>query len=341
MMLKKTILGKLYFIQYKLMLATNNENQSILLKVLLALQAIGLNFIECEESTCEEYGLNGPGCQCKQTQKPNSLSIFCEGKEVTESDLEIFSSINDNFFALVIQNTGLKTIKEDTFNSSFERIFIENNTVLETIASNSFKQKLNAKYLLIRNNPKLNVADIFELTKALPSVERIEFEGNNLTAIPKNAFSNNTKLKYIFLQRNNIDTIREADTFGELPNLSQIVLEHNKLKEINGLQFMKTTKEHKISVFLNNNNLTETSFKGQKGYEKQENVTVKLFLENNKFESVPRKLEAFLKDSKNELYFLNNEFNCQKEMNWLKQYGDQVFDVWCTNYDESFFRVDI
>jgi hypothetical protein len=126
-------------------------------------------------------------------------------------------------------------------------------------------------------------------------------------------------LKYIFLQRNKIKFIREADTFGELPNLSQIVLENNELNEINGLQFMNTNKERKISVFLNNNNLTQYSFKGQKkDYEKQENVTVKLFLENNKFVTVPKILEAFLKDSKNELYFLNNKFDCQKEMNWLK-----------------------
>ncbi len=126
-------------------------------------------------------------------------------------------------------------------------------------------------------------------------------------------------MKYIFLQRNKIKFIREADTFGELPNLSQIVLENNELNEINGLQFMNTNKERKISVFLNNNNLTQYSFKGQKkDYEKQENVTVKLFLENNKFVTVPKILEAFLKDSKNELYFLNNKFDCQKEMNWLK-----------------------
>ncbi len=32
MMLNKTILGELYFIEYKLMLATNNENQSIFIE---------------------------------------------------------------------------------------------------------------------------------------------------------------------------------------------------------------------------------------------------------------------------------------------------------------------
>jgi hypothetical protein len=316
------------------------RTNQFLLKVLLALQAIGLNFIECENSTCKEYRLNG-GCQCKQTQKPNSSSIFCTGKEVTDSDLKPFPHINDNFFALVILNTSLKTINEKTFNSSFERILIENNSDLETVASNSFKPNSNTKYLTIRNNPKLEQNDIFGLTQALSSVEKIEFEGNNLHEIPKNAFSPNEKLKYIFLQRNKIEKIIEAHTFGELPNLSQIVLDHNELYEINGLQFNNTNKLN-ISVFLSNNNLTETSFKGEeKDYEKQENVTVKLFLENNKLESVPKILEAFLKDSKNELYFLNNEFNCQKEMNWLKQYKDRVFDVWCSNLKESFFKVDI
>jgi Leucine-rich repeat (LRR) protein len=317
------------------------RTNQFLLKVLLALQAIGLNFIECEESTCDSInGLNG-GCQCKQTEKPNSLSIFCTGKEVTESNLDLFPFINDNFFALVIQNTSLKTISENTFNSSFERIFIENNSDLETIDSNSFKQS-NAKYLVIRYNPKLEQNEILGLTKALSSVERIEFEGNNFHEIPKDAFSMNRNLKNIFLQGNKIESIRDTHTFGVLPNLSQIVLEHNELKEINGLQFMNTTKERKISVFLNNNKLTEVSFKGQEeDYQKQENVTVKLFLENNKFKSVPKILEAFLKGSKNELYFLNNEFDCQKEMKWLKQYEDQVFNVWCSNLDESFFRVDI
>jgi hypothetical protein len=94
----------------------------------------------------------------------------------------------------------------------------------------------------------------------------------------KFAFSNNTKLKYIFLQRNKIKSIREAHTFSQLPNLSQIVLEQNELKEINDLQFMKNTKERKNSVFLNNNNLTQLSFKGEeKDYEKQENVRSNCF----------------------------------------------------------------
>jgi hypothetical protein len=315
-------------------------NKKIL--VLLVLQAIGLNFIECEESTCDDYGLNGgDGCQCKQTERPNSFGIFCVGKEVAESDLEIFSGINDNIFALVIQNTSLKTISEDKFNGSFERIFIENNSDLESIASNSFKQS-NTKHLVIRNNPKLEQEEIFGLTKALSSVERIEFEGNNLHEIPKNAFSNNEKLEDIFLQRNNIKSIRVAHAFALLSNISRIVLEHNEIYEINGLQFMNTNKERKISVFLSNNNLTQFSFTGEeKDDEKQENVTVKLFLENNKFESVPKIFKAFLNHSKNELYFLNNKFDCQKEMKWLKQYENQVFNVWCTNYDESFFKVDI
>jgi Leucine-rich repeat (LRR) protein len=242
----------------------------------------------------------------------------------------------------VIHNTSLKAINEENqFHISFERIFIENNSDLETIASNSFKES-NAKYLGIRNNPKLDQKEILGLTKTLSSVEKIEFEGNNFHDIPEDAFSKNEKLNYILLQGNKIKSIREAHIFGKLSNLSQIVLEHNELEEINGLQFMNTTKERKISVFLNNNNLTQFSFKGEdKDYQKQENVTVKLFLENNKFESVPKRLEAFLKDSKNELYFLNNKFDCQKEMKWLKEYEDQVFDVWCTNLDESFFRVDI
>jgi hypothetical protein len=146
------------------------------LKVLLVLQAIGLNFIECEESICDDYNFSEV-CQCKQTQKPNNFGIFCIGKEVSEPDLEIFPYINDNFFELVIQNTSLKTISEDKFNGSFERIFIENNSDLETIASNSFKQS-NTKYLMIRNNPKLEQKGIFGLTQALSSVERIELEIN-------------------------------------------------------------------------------------------------------------------------------------------------------------------
>jgi hypothetical protein len=217
--------------------------------------------------------------------------MFCIGKEVKDSDITFFSGINENFFALVIQNTSLEAIKENTFNSSFERIFIENNSDLYAIDPDSFKQS-NAKYLVIRNNPKLNQKEIFGLTKALSSVERIEFERNNLLEIPKHAFSNNVELKYIFLQANNIDSII-ADTFGLLPNLSQIVLDHNKLKEINGLQFMNTTEEREISVFLNNN-LTQFSFKGdEKDYQKQENVRVKLFLENNKFEKVPQYWKCF------------------------------------------------
>jgi hypothetical protein len=124
--------------------------------------------------------------------------MFCIGKEVKDSDITFFSGINENFFALVIQNTSLEAIKENTFNSSFERIFIENNSDLYAIDPDSFKQS-NAKYLVIRNNPKLNQKEIFGLTKALSSVERIEFERNNLLEIPKHAFSNNVELKYIFL----------------------------------------------------------------------------------------------------------------------------------------------
>jgi hypothetical protein len=56
---------------------------------------------------------------------------------------------------------------------------------------------------------------------------------------------------------------------------------------------MNTTEEREISVFLNNN-LTQFSFKGdEKDYQKQENVRVKLFLENNKFEKVPQYWKCF------------------------------------------------
>ncbi len=114
------------------------RTNQFLLKVLLALQAIGINFIECEKSICDELGTIGE-CECKQTQKPNSSSIFCVGKKVVDSNLTPFPYINDNFFELVIQNTSLEAIKEDTFNSSFERILIENNSNLYTIASSQIQ----------------------------------------------------------------------------------------------------------------------------------------------------------------------------------------------------------
>jgi hypothetical protein len=50
-------------------------------------------------------------------------------------------------------------------------------------------------------------------------------------------------------------------------------------------------------------------------------MTVKLFLDGHQFKKVPKVFEELLKDSKNELYFQNNEFICDKYMKWFQNYS--------------------
>jgi hypothetical protein len=130
--------------------------------------------------------------------------------------------------------------------------------------------------------------------------------------------------------------------FESFPNLQQLSLDHNNIKNIDELKFFSPTDgiEHSIEVFLNDNKLNENSFKGLKS---QSNVNVKLYLEDNNFEKLEAKdFENFVNESKNELYFGNNEFKCDCKMKWVLKYGNSINNVWCvdTKFNKSIFSLN-
>jgi Leucine-rich repeat (LRR) protein len=69
-------------------------------------------------------------------------------------------------------------------------------------------------------------------------ITTIELEGSGLTAIPKDAFGNNITAKNIHLNNDQISSIEESSVFKSLPNLIQLSLDYNKMKNINGLEFI-------------------------------------------------------------------------------------------------------
>jgi hypothetical protein len=293
---------------------------------------------------CDELNKRINPCECLQSPKPHNFNIFCTGLKISDSVLDKFQSQKEvlNFRILYIQKTSLVNIKENTFeNFTFEQIFIEDNKNLKSINSLTFGQ-LEVKYLVIRNNTQLN-EEVFGLVEALSPNYTIELTGNGLKEITNDWFLGmNISAKYLDLSYNEISSLKNLSVFESFPNLQQLSLDHNNIKNIDGLNFFSPTdgSEHSIEVFLNDNKLNENSFKGLKS---QSNVNVKLYLENNNFEKLEAKdFENFVNKSKNELYFGNNTFKCDCKMKWVLKYENSINNVWCvdTKFDQSIFRLN-
>jgi hypothetical protein len=96
-------------------------------------------------------------------------------------------------------------------------------------------------------------------------------------------------------------------------------------------------------VFINDNNLTTSSFNSTT-FEKNENVSVELHLENNNINQLKEEaFEPFLSNGKNTLYLANNDFDCDCHMKWLLTNTvakDNTYSVACNEQKKSLFKLD-
>jgi hypothetical protein len=115
------------------------------------LQIIAISYVECDKF-CDDLNINTTGCECIVENQIHSIS--CVGDNITETGLNLFSNISENFYSLYIINTSLIEISENQFSSSsFERIIIHNNKFMESIAADAFNKSTNIILLYVTGNP--------------------------------------------------------------------------------------------------------------------------------------------------------------------------------------------
>jgi hypothetical protein len=278
-------------------------------------------------------------CGCFQM----SGQIQCIGDEVNE---DVLKKIDHNLRndtnkthevnLILIQNTSIAEIGEWFNETTFKKIFIENNDKLTKISPKAFKSGI-LRSLVIRDNKHLSDTNIFKLARNLEPSETIEFDYNNLNEVPEGGFqgsfgSRSRSLKFIYLNNNNITKIGNFP-FDILPKLEILSLNDNKISDIakKGLQFEVGVN---LTVLLNNNYLTTESFKGLK--EINPNITqLRLHLENNKIDDLPKDIfKEILETEKIELFLNDNNFKCKNcTLLWLLDLkgkaSDNFHSVYC------------
>jgi Leucine-rich repeat (LRR) protein len=199
--------------------------------------------------------------------------------------------------------------------------------------------------LLVSNNPILNVNSVHKLLKNLELTETIQMDGNGINSLPNNAFNPNSKVKNLYFHNNKIERIR-TNTFFGLQELTYIILNNNKIHrmEENALNFSpQKNLSNIIHVFINDNNLTTSSFKNTT-FERNEKISVELHLENNNINQLKEEVfEPFLSSGKNTLYLADNDFDCDCHMKWLlinEMARNNTYSVACNEQKKSLFKLD-
>lgn len=215
-------------------------------------------------------------CKCYEISTTNlQTQVRCgdSSKELpTASLIASLDKLIGDFDILYIHNTLIESLGPETVkNSTFKKIFIENNEQLSEIDVNAFNVKVQPTSLVIRNNAKFIGSHIFDLVKKHgQNLVHLELDQNSIGDIPKDALNgakNATLQKVQFIRLDSQKGSKKMTSIGEtafanLPNLLQLSLDHNSISKIGsasapGIDLKSTNNltQH-ISIFLNNNEIS-------------------------------------------------------------------------------------
>jgi hypothetical protein len=138
--------------------------------------------------------------------------IYCRGTELKELPKVLEQLNGTNFQELIIYNTSITAINENSFGNEnfYEYIHVAHNDQLKNINLHSFKT--GPQQLSISENKRLSEDMIFGLIKNCENAQKLYLEGSHITEIPSFAFKLNKgsvkrKLKEIDLKNNKIRKI--------------------------------------------------------------------------------------------------------------------------------------
>ncbi len=168
--------------------------------------AINFEFINC---LCPKSELLHP-CSCDIIS--GDPGIYCRGTELKELPKVLEQLNGTNFEELIIYNTSITAINENSFGNVnfYEYIDVAHNDQLKNISLHSFKT--GPQQLSIIENKHLSDDMIFGLIKNCENAQKLNLEDSYITQIPSFAFKLNngsakSKLKEIDLKNNKIRKI--------------------------------------------------------------------------------------------------------------------------------------
>ncbi len=261
---------------------------------------------------CPDKKLIDP-CVC------NSHNFQCEGKDLKQ--LPFNKLEKSRFESLRIFNTSLVSIDDNSLgNATFSVVYIENNTLLETISDKVFATEPLQLFMINYGNTKLKPNSLFAMFRSLEMTEEIEFNFEDLTEIPENAFKPNngsdTKLFIINLKENNISKIG-SNAFNGLSNLVDIELENNSLTTIDDWLNFPPNPNKIRNVILANNKLNDKSF-NTSTFKSEENIFINLNLANNMITKFPENIFAkYFTNGRNIIDLDKNKMECDCSMKWI------------------------
>jgi Leucine-rich repeat (LRR) protein len=284
------------------------------------------------EKICPDNTAIAP-CKCYEVSK----QIVCSDPTLKGDDLhKAFQNVNSTFNILHIHDTKQPLIiKNGTFGKSkFGKIFIVRNDELTEIEELAFQSSDMTTALVINNNPKLLGTHLFAIANKLGAqLEYVEFDKNGISEIKTKAFNDPTfaKLKHIRLDAQSTGLKRvAADTFGQLPELRQLSLDHNNLETLDDnsidLTATKLNKTDHISLFLNNNKLKDLT-KEQVKFDLTDNKpSIGLVLEHNEINTLKAGLfDIIAKKQKSFVYLKgNNITECICDEIFIKGISDAI-----------------
>lgn len=121
-------------------------------------------------------------------------------------------------------DTSLRFISQ---NKSIEEIIMQHNKL--SMISEEFARFTNLTSLDLSYNDKLNLNEVFEVTKNIEQLRTLDISHCELRALP-NSISDNKKLFELYLNNNNLSTI--PSSIGRLEALELIDISHNNITQL-------------------------------------------------------------------------------------------------------------
>lgn len=278
------------------------------------------------------------------TYKPVA-EVHCSGREITDQVLKHVSTVMGpiELNILAIHDTDLTSIKNNTFpDAVVENIVISNNSKLTTIDPNAFKMSPAVKNVVIQHNHLLaDSKNVFAAIRNLNPSQGFYVQYNGFTEIPANAFAMSTvesRLTYMYLDNNKIQKIG-ANAFTGHSNLAFLDLDGNQINHLdaNALNLtLSTYGQHLLYIYINNNNITNTSFAANV-FGDQKN-SIGLDLEFNHLTTLPQSVfEPFINHLGSTLFLYGNQMTCSCELSWVlpKAADNQIRGLYCYNLQKS------
>ncbi|XP_015914555.1 peroxidasin-like [Parasteatoda tepidariorum] len=215
-------------------------------------------------------------CTCDWQTSGNSASVTCVKLENDQDLLRSAKSLIGKSYvnSIVIQDSAFNYIASDTFKGlKFAELEIRDSTLmaltdsdvafkgleehLETLKMDKCVLLSQWDWSIFRNLKKLNTLEIKhgalesieDLGKInLSNLKRLSFPGNRIDFIHDDAFSDNKKLVHVFLNDNNISTLKRTMFPNPASELQEINLNYNEIGQLPDDIFSNMPKLKNLSV---------------------------------------------------------------------------------------------